>query len=158
MRKIIKPAMAALIMVSLALVLGARQGGAQKSGDLSKKLPELDRQWLTAAKGRDTNTLQHLFAEGFTEVHAGGEVVDKAGQIRQIKASNTQIREIHPDNIVVRHVSPDVAILTDTTTIKGASQGTYVTGTYRVLRVFVKQQGEWRAAGAGLTRLSADQK
>jgi hypothetical protein len=45
--------------------------------------------------------------------------------------------------------------LTDTTTIKGTSGGVSYDGPQRVIRVFVKQNGRWRAAGAGIARIVA---
>ena len=71
-------------------------------------------------------------------------------------AATTKL-DIHPEDIVVRYASPDVAVVMDKTVVKGTRQGKDITGTYRVLRVFVKQQGKWRAAGAGLTRIAAEQ-
>ncbi len=157
MKNISNLTLAAFVVVSFALVPGATKGCAQDDVQVAKKLAELDRQWLTSARLRDAETLERLFADGFTEVHAGGGTVDKAGQTAQIKASNTKIDEIHPDQIVVRHLSADVAIRVDTTTIKGASEGKDISGTYRVLRVFINKQGTWQAAGAGLTRLRSGQ-
>ena len=65
------------------------------------------------------------------------------------------LNELHPDNIQVRYMSPEVAVLTDTTTIKGTSGGVSYDGPQRVIRVFVKQNGRWRAAGAGIVPISA---
>jgi hypothetical protein len=55
----------------------------------------------------------------------------------------------------VRYMSPEVAVLTDTTTIKGTSGGVSYDGPQRVIRVFVKLNGRWRAAGAGIVRITA---
>ena len=146
-----------LVVVSLAeAMLASRQEGTTENSDVAKVVTDLDHQWLTAATKRDINALQSIFADGFTEVHAGGEVVDKARQISQIAAATTKL-DIHPEDIVVRYASPDVAVVMDKTVVKGTRQGKDITGTYRVLRVFVKQQGKWRAAGAGLTRIAAEQ-
>jgi hypothetical protein len=76
--------------------------------------------------------------------------VDKKEQIDQIQDPTRKIEEIHPDDIDVRYVSSDVAMLLDTTTIRGLSGGVNYNGTYKVIRVFVKQQGRWRAIGAGI--------
>ncbi|SRR6266851_3892940 len=140
----------ALVVVSLAQV------GATENSDIAKAVTDLDHEWLAAATNRDTNALQRIFADRFTEVHAGGEVVDKAKQISQIAAATTKL-DVHSEEILVRYASPDVAIVTDKTVIKGTREGKDITGSYRVLRVFVKQQGRWRAAGAGLTRIAAEQ-
>lgn len=114
----------------------------------------LDHVWLDAAYNHDTGTMGWLFSDDFVEVHPGGEVVDKAGQLGQIRDPKGEIVELHPDDIQVRYVSPDVAILTDTTTIKGRSGATAYGGTYRTMRVIVKEKGRWRAAGAGITKIT----
>jgi ketosteroid isomerase-like protein len=110
----------------------------------------MDHIWLDAAHNRDTGTMAWLFADDFVEIHPGGEIVDKKEQIDQIQDPTRKIEEIHPDDIDVRYVSSDVAMLLDTTTIRGLSGGVNYNGTYKVIRVFVKQQGRWRAIGAGI--------
>jgi ketosteroid isomerase-like protein len=146
------------VLACSAVILGQ---SANKPADQSKTESEtaetvsiLDHVWLDAAHNRDTGTMAWLFADDFVEVHAGGEAVDKATQIDQIRDPKSQVLELHPDDIQVRYVSPDVAILTDTTTIKGHSGGVAYGGTYRTMRVFVKEKGRWRAAGAGITKIT----
>jgi hypothetical protein len=89
------------------------------------------------------------------EVHPGGFIVNKQQQIDQIMDPLRTLNELHPDDIQVRTVLSDVAVLTDTTTIKGTSGGVSYNGPQRVIRVFVKQHGRWRAAGAGIVRIAA---
>jgi hypothetical protein len=48
-------------------------------------------------------------------------------------------------------------VLTDTTTIRGKQGETNYDGQYRVMRVFAKQHGRWRAAGAGIARIAGAQ-
>ena len=122
--------------------------------DTAETVSVLDHVWLDAAYNHDTGTMGWLFSDDFVEVHPGGEMVDKAGQLSQIWDPKGEIVELHPDDIQVRYVSPDVAILTDTTTIKGHSGATTYGGTYRTMRVFVKEKGRWRAAGAGITKIT----
>jgi uncharacterized protein (TIGR02246 family) len=115
----------------------------------------LDHIWLDAAHNRDTETMAWLFSKDFVEVHPDGEVVTGQQQMDQVKAPNHELVELHPDNIQVRYTSPDVAVLTDTTTIRDRS-GTKFNGLYRVIRVFVKQGGRWRAAGAGISPIASE--
>ena len=112
-RWLLLAAMLAIPSLSLAQTAGAN---AAKSGSNSdfEQVSELNRQWLKAAVAHHTDFMEQLFADDFVEMHHGGEVVSKKGQIDQ-------------------------------------------TGKYRVLRVFVKQQGKWRAAGAALTLMPAPQ-
>ncbi|MGH9377024.1 MAG: nuclear transport factor 2 family protein [Terriglobia bacterium] len=122
---------------------------------IAKTVSVLDHVWLNAAHNRDTGTMGWLFSEGFVEVHPGGPMVNKAQQLAQIKNPSRGNLVLYPSDIQVRYVSPDVAILTDITHITGHSGGIAYNGEYRVIRVFAKQQGRWRAAGAGITRLTA---
>ena len=142
-----------MIAASAAIAFG--QGTKKLAGieDERANIAVLDHIWLDAAHNRDTATLQWLFAEKFVEVHPGGFIVNKQEQIDQIMDPQRTLNEIHPDNIDVRYLSVDVAVLTDTTTIKGTSGGVTYDGPQRVMRVFVKQNGRWRAAGAGIVRL-----
>ncbi len=138
-----------LVLVAIAtLTLGQTPN---KSGESeATNVAVMDHIWLDAAHNRDTGTMAWLFADDFVEVHPGGEIVDKKEQIDQIQDPTRKIEEIHPDNIDVRYISSDVAMLLDTTTIRGLSGGVNYNGTYKVIRVFVKQQGRWRAIGAGI--------
>jgi len=114
-----------------------------------------------AAAGEDVAAtiaiMDHIWldADDFVEVHPGGFIVNKQQQIDQIMDPQRTLNELHPDDIQVRYVSQDVAVLTDTTTIKGTSGGVSYNGPQRVIRVFVKQHGRWRAAGAGIVRITA---
>jgi uncharacterized protein (TIGR02246 family) len=121
---------------------------------IAEAVSVLDHIWLDAAFNHDTGTMAWLFAKDFVEVHPGGEIVNGQKQIDQIKMPKSPTKEIHPDNIRVLYTSPDVAVLTDTTTIRSEG-GTPYNGTYRVIRVFVKQNGRWRAAGAGIVAIAA---
>ena len=82
-------------------------------------------------------------------------MVTKQQQISLIKSSGRKMTDLHPDDIHVRFLSQDLALITDTTTMAGSSQGHDNPGKYRGLRVFVKENGRWKAAGAALTPLSS---
>ncbi len=123
--------------------------------DAAATIAIMDHVWLDAAHNRDTGTLQWLFADDFVEVHPGGFIVNKQQQIDQIADPQRTLNELHPDKIQVRYLSPDVAVLTDETTIRGTSGGVNYNGLQTVIRVFVKQRGRWRAAGAGIVPITA---
>jgi ketosteroid isomerase-like protein len=139
-----------LVMIATAaLALGQtpKKAGAE---DVAETVSVMDHVWLDAAHNRDTGTMAWLFADDFVEIHPGGEIVDKTVQIDQIRDTSRNIDEIHPDDIHVLYTSPDAAVVLDTTTIRGLSGGVKYDGTFKVIRVFVKEQGRWRAAGAGI--------
>jgi ketosteroid isomerase-like protein len=142
-----------LMIASGAVALGqsAKKVAAE---DVKETAAILDHIWLDAAHNRDTETMAWLFADNFVEVHPGGDIVDKKEQIAQIEDPQRANLELHPDDIQVRYASPDVAVLTDVTTIRGLSGGVNYNGKQRVIRVFVKQNGRWRAAGAGIVPIA----
>jgi ketosteroid isomerase-like protein len=139
-----------LVLVATATLTLGQTPNKSGESDAAATIAVMDHIWLDAAHNRDTGTMAWLFADDFVEVHPGGDIVDKKEQIDQIQDPTRKIEEIHPDNIDVRYVSPDVAMSLDTTTIRGLSGGVNYNGTYKVIRVFVKQQGRWRAIGAGI--------
>lgn len=152
-------ALAAAVSLSFLAAGRPARSAAKKAEDSQEEVARLvsvlDHVWLNAARNRDTDTMAWLFADDFVEMHGGGGVVSKAKQIAQVRSSKTDFTEIYPDDIQVRYVSPDTAILTDTTTIKGDRDGENISGQYHVLRVFIKQDGRWRAAAAGLSKIGA---
>jgi ketosteroid isomerase-like protein len=144
------------IIASGAVALGQSPKKPAPAGeDTAATVAIMDHIWLDAAHNRDTETMDWLFVGDFVEIHPGGDIVNKHEQIDQIKDPSRANLELHPDNIQVLYASPDVAVLTDITTIKGLSGGVNYDGKHRVIRVFVKQRGRWRAAGAGIARITA---
>ena len=147
-----------LIIASGAVTLGqAPKKPAATGEDVAGTVAILDHVWLDAAHNHDGETAAWLFADDFVEIHPGGFLVNKQQQVGMI--ANTQLGDlaIQSSDIQVRYASPDVAVLTDTTTIRGTQGETNYGGQYRVMRVFVKQYGRWRAAGAGIARIAASQ-
>jgi len=132
----------------------AQQKPAVPGEDVAGTVSILDHIWLDAARNHDGETAAWLFADDFLEIHPGGFLVDKKGQVDMIGNTKLGDLQIQSKDIQVRYASPDVAVLTDTTTIHGTQGDVPYDGQYRVMRVFVKQHGRWRAAGAGLARLS----
>jgi len=144
-----------LIIASGVVSLGQAPKKPVATGeDVAGTVAILDHVWLDAARNHDGETAAWLFADNFVEIHPGGFLVSKEDQVNMIADSQHGDLQIHPEDIQVRYASPDVAILTDTTSIQGTQGGVKYDGKYRVMRVFVKQRGRWRAAGAGIARLA----
>lgn len=147
-----------LMVASGAAALGQATKKPTAAGeDVAGTVAILDHVWLDAAHNHDGETVAWLFADNFVEIHPGGILVTKQQQVNMIK--NTQLGDIaiQSSDIQVRYASPDVAVLTDTTTIRGRQGETNYDGQYRVIRVFAKINGRWRAAGAGIARITTAQ-
>ena len=144
-----------LILACGAVALGqAPKKPATDTEDVAETVSILDHIWLDAAHNHDGETAAWLFADDFLEIHPGGFLVNKQGQVDMIGNTKLGDLQIHSTDIQVRYASPDVAVLTDLTQIHGTQGDVPYDGQYRVMRVFVKQHGRWRAAGAGLARIT----
>ena len=146
----------AAALTSLSLV-GAAVAAGQESGQASsdvKEITELDKKWVEAAAKHDTAYLAQLFTDDFFEASAGsgGEISTKEQLFKKVTAPERKVDSITVDQIKV-HLYGDSALVTDRTIFKGTIGGRDVSGDYRVLRVFVRQGGRWRAAGAELCRM-----
>jgi ketosteroid isomerase-like protein len=140
---------------SFALRQGREAGGTTAEvSPAAKQFSQLDQGWSDAVRLGDADYLDRLFAKDFVEMNAGGEVLGKQEQIERIKARQCHVKGIQLDKVQVLYASPTVAILSDMTTTNESSSGTQPVSKYQTLRVFVKQQGTWRAAGAAFTQLT----
>jgi len=145
-----------ILLIAAAGAVALGQAPSKTAGeDVATTVSILDHVWLDAAHNHDGETADWLFAHDFVEIHPGGILVNKQQQVDMIKDTKLGDIAIQSTDIQVRYASPDVAVLTDTTTIRGMQGESNYSGQYRVMRVFAKQNGRWRAAGAGIARLAA---
>ena len=123
---------------------------------LEKELYEVELKWMKAEhdkimEGKDS--MNQLWTDQFFDVLPTGVVVDKHDMMELMgKADSRPGTGAFPDTFKVRAIYGDVVLATDHTTIKGVDpSGNIVTvREMRVLRMFVKDKGQWRVAGAGL--------
>jgi ketosteroid isomerase-like protein len=113
----------------------------------------LDQELENAVRLGHTDYLEKLLATDFVEMQAGGKVLNKRERIDEVKSSPHRVEEIQFDKIQILYASPNVAIVTDTASIGGPRSEASAMTKYRRVRVFVKQEGKWRAVGAGSTQL-----
>ena len=150
------------------LLVGTRAQDNVKNAALEKTLADVNEQWLCAGqyykpKAQDcVNFRASYWADQFFEIGQTGKVQTKAEMV----AGQTANAKAHPD--VVRGQGPnpqefklmavygDIALATDHTIFKApdASGKLAVTGEARVLRMFVRENGKWRPAGAALVPLA----
>jgi ketosteroid isomerase-like protein len=147
-----------LVAVSLVAVRAAKSGSVQVTTpgvSVEQEVEDVDQRWLRAASTQDGETLKQIFADGMFEVQKGGVVVTGSEMRKTLTAPGRHI-QIEIDQIEVRGIYGNTAILTDRTTQEGvAPDGRKISGLYTVLRVLIKQNGEWHAIGAEMTPLKA---
>ena len=123
---------------------------------LEKQLYALELKWMKAEHDKimeGADSMHELWTEQFFDVLPTGVVVDKREMMEMMgKADARPGTGAFPDTFKIRAIYGDVVLATDHTTIKGVdASGNIVTvREMRVLRMFVKDKGKWRVAGAGL--------
>ena len=136
--------------------LGAAQEAKQTS--LENTLWDVDQQWLCNGPYQKpyaecVKFRSQYWLDGFFEVQSGGTLRNKEEMVASQSAANpvTGVRPFPADFKLVA-VYGDVALGTDHTDFQTARpDGSYAfTSDSHCLRVFVKQNGAWRPAAAGL--------
>lgn len=122
-----------------------------------KEVIEIDRKWVEAATNGDTEYLRKLFTDRMFEVGGDGRVSDAEALLKGIGTRKLGQFEGYCDQIQIRGIYADTAVLTDMRVLKGkAANGQATDERWRVTRVLVKQNRQWRAAASALTTI--DQK
>lgn len=144
-----------LIAVLALAPLGFAQTKTAPAAGAEEELKKLDHTWLDSERRYDVAFCQEFFADSYVLVLADGEMYSKRKWLG-ILASPTErptLQVLDPEDIHV-HINGNVAILTDTTTIRGHdSKGNSMDGEYRVFRVLIKQNGRWKATGVVMNQL-----
>ena len=131
---------------------------ANKSPDLEKALWDVNQQWLCSGPYQKpykacVEFRSKYWVDQFFEIGRTGYVQDKTQMVAQQSAVDNPLGiGPHPDAFKLRAVYGDFALATDITsftTLGPGGQPTF-TSSAKVLRLFVKEKGEWRPAGAAL--------
>ncbi len=156
-------------LVSFSVPAHAQQ--TMKMGDkswteLEKVLDDVNQQWLCAgkyykAKRQDCVDFRAKYwSDQFFEVGQNGRVQDKAQMVASQTAGAANDPDVvrgtgpNPQDFKLMSVYGNIALATDHTVFKSADAGgnLSVTSEAEVLRMFVKENGKWRPAGAVLIR------
>jgi hypothetical protein len=138
-----------VLAISISSFVLGQETANKNNSDLEKALWEVETQqwlnnklpWEQAKRVRFAS-----WTDQFFEIYPNGDVHFKADMIASQSAAPTPApgTGAFPEDFKLRAVYGNFALATDTTTLKGGS----LNGVYRGLRMFVKENGKWRVAGA----------
>jgi ketosteroid isomerase-like protein len=152
-----------LVMAVLPVPAAAQlktQMSAAEVAALEKELYALELQWMKAEHDKNVdgkNGMGELWMDDFFDVLSSGQVVNKKEMMdMMVKADRKPGTGAFPVDLKLRAIHGNVALATDHTTIKGmdANGNIVVVREMSVLRMFVKDKGKWRVAGAGLVPIT----
>ena len=160
--------LAGLVAISSLAVAQESGGKNDKNAELEKVLWDAEQQWLCSSNAgpyhkeiKDCVEFRGKYwADQFFEISPKGKVQTKAEMIAsQTAGIPTHVTGVgpYPQDFKLRAVYGNVALATDLTRFKTADAHGKVsfTSQCRVLRIFVKENGKWRPAGAALVPLAS---
>jgi hypothetical protein len=151
------------VVAGMAVPVSAQEKSESGAGNaaLEKELFALELKWMKAEfdkKMTGPDSMGELWTDEFFDVLPGGRVVNKQEMMDLMAKTDRQPGTgAFPDHFKLMAVYGNVALATDHTVIKGvdADGKIVVVREMGVLRMFVKEKGKWRVAGAGLVPITA---
>ena len=144
------------IGISLPALAQKKSESMSVNPALEKELYAVDLRWMNAEASKrpaGPDSMAELWTDEFFDVLPGGKVVNKQEMMdMMMKADRKPGTGAFPDTFKLRAVYGNVALATDHTIIKGVDANGKIVPVREmgVLRMFVKENGKWRVAGAGL--------
>jgi hypothetical protein len=153
--------LSAIILCALALFplpMRAQEKRAPNTGTaaLEKELYAVELKWMKAEfdkRKTGPDSMGELWTDDFFDILPGGQVVNKEQMMDMMAKTDRQPGTgAFPGEFKLRAVYGNVALASDHTILKGVDSNgkIVVTREMGVLRMFVKENGKWRVAGAGL--------
>jgi hypothetical protein len=142
-----------LLIVVVCLATASLASGEPPDARAAREVPGLEAQFGRAVVEGDRAFFDRVLADDFTHPsHAGvfktkaeWRAEDKCGDKGDSRGSRTRSDSYDIDDLAIR-ISGNTAVVTGRTRPQGRNaQGQPISGQYRSLRVWVKQQGRWQA-------------
>ena len=102
---------------------------------------------------RDVAALDDIWTDDYAFINPHGALLTKKQRLENLKSGATGV-EATARQIEAVHVYGDTAVTASRITLKGRYSGKEAGGEYRMLSVWVNQQGRWRLAANQLTPIA----
>ena len=109
-----------------------------------REIMELERHTKEASIHNDTKFTEQALADNYLAIGPLGTVVTKSDMVDVRRRSKLHYEFIDVSEMVVR-IYGDTAVVTAKAEVKGSDFGEDFSGPYRYTRVWIKQNGAWRA-------------
>ena len=153
MKTVLIAALAALLAMPLLA-----QGQMKNNDKAVQEIIDFRNRYIEAEENKDVAYLDKIFADDFFALNPQGQLLDKPHMLENMKRTDRVFKVLNPRETQV-HFYGDVAILTEHVTVDGEDKGRHFGGEFRFVRVFAKQNGNWKvvmAQGAPLPQAAAD--
>jgi len=147
----------AALAVLLAMPLLA-QGQMKNNDKAVQEIVDFRNRYIEAEENKDVAYLDKIFSDDFFALNPQGQLLDKPHMLANMKRTDRVFKVLNPRETQV-HFYGDVAILTEHVTVDGEDKGRHFGGEFRFVRVFAKQNGDWKvvmAQGAPIPQPATD--
>jgi len=147
----------AALAALLAMPLLA-QGQMKNNDKAVQEIVDFRNRYIEAEENKDVAYLDKIFADDFFALNPQGQLLDKPHMLQNMKRTDRVFKVLNPRETQV-HFYGDVAILTEHVTVDGEDKGRHFGGEFRFVRVFAKQNGNWKvvmAQGAPIPQPATD--
>lgn len=128
--------------------------GSKDWNDLEKLLSEHTQKGMDSVRHKDLEASQNGWTDQFFEINSGGTVRSKADQMERLRQRPLNTKEGPTSDefkLLAVYGNGNFALATDHTILTRVfDKGHDFSGEYRVLRVFVKENGEWKTAATAM--------
>ena len=123
-------------------------------GPPDEEIVALEAQIRAAQLAADVGALDRLIADELLFAGPDGQLGTKAQDLEAHGAGSIRFREHVPEELRVRRIGADVAITSLRARLAVEVGGRIVSGTYRYLRVWAREDGKtWRVAGGQVSEV-----
>ena len=119
-------------------------GKLSRESKMIREIMELERHTKEASIHNDTKFTEQALADNYIAIGPLGTVVTKSDMVDVRRRSKLHYEFIDVSEMVVR-IYGDTAVVTAKAEVKGSDFGEDFSGPYRYTRVWIKQNGAWRA-------------
>jgi ketosteroid isomerase-like protein len=121
---------------------------------VTSQIKSLDQQLNDAAVHGNLAFFAKIMAPGYVGIAPNGMLLDKSLIAAHYQSGSLHYEAVSDSDIDIR-LHGDCAVLTALATVRGHDGEADLTGTYRIMRVFLRHDGDWRVVAFQATEVRA---
>jgi len=123
-----------------------------------EQIQTLEDQWKAATLAGDAAAMDKLLADDYVGISWTGQVNTKAMQLDRTRNRTVVVQQMDLSDTKIKVVGP-VAIVTTRASVKGAADGSDITGDFRYTRVYQREPtGVWKITNFEATRIPSGER
>ena len=143
MNRLIILTLVALAATTTTLQTQSAQSDTVSAEEIRKQIIALDQQLNDAAVLGNMKFFSQIMSEGYLGVAPNGMILGQSLIAAHYQTGTLRYQSVVNSDIDVK-VHDNCAVLTALSAVKGHDGDMDLSGTYRIMRVFLKRNGEWQ--------------